>query len=65
MVCDQFTSQCSGEMTKKKTETEFFYLTKRLTVTHYLQCGYNQSDGGALGVAGLRVSWEIKIDRDH
>lgn len=32
---------------KKKTKTEFLYLTKRLTVTCDVQSGYNQSDGGA------------------
>lgn len=54
VVCDQFTPQYSGEMMKRKTEAEFFYLTKRLTVTHNLQSGYNQSDGGAK----VLQSWE-------
>lgn len=45
VVCDQFTPQCSGEMMKRKTEAEFFYLTKWLTVTHDLQSGYNQAMG--------------------
>lgn len=53
------------EKRSKQRPRQFFYLTKRLTVGRYLQPGYNQSDGGALGDAGLRVSWEIKIDRDH
>lgn len=63
VACDQFTSQCPGEMMikKKKTELEFFYLTKRLTVTHDLQ----SKQWGCKGVAELRVCWENKIDRDH
>lgn len=41
-------------MEKKKTETEFFYLTERLTVTRDVQSGYNQSDGRAK----VLQSWE-------